>query len=483
MILNRRIRRTLWALSLCLYTAAFATPQAFGDDPAAQLEKAIYLEETVGNLDEAIAGYEKVIADGEQSINAGAEAQFRIASCLAKQGKAKEANAAFQSVIDGYGKATEWVTRAKGRLAEANKLLPVPWGDGDEMRMEMKLASGLTAGYQVFRVAKVTQDGRDYWECHGGQGTPLNGGSRGYSRVLADYETFAPIESAWDHSLIGSAKAKYQDNEITIQLKNKEEPIELDLDQQDYDNEQAAQVFRRLPLGVGYESTISVISSLTGTKVPIGLSVPKTKTIKVPAGEFECFQLELAIGQTFYVSNDEHRYIVRFEAGGITADLVEVRPASTGPKKIEHELFEVTLPGTWYSCESEESDSDKTTVHLFTPNVETYARFEAGPMNKSQNKHKTPKAWLEHRAKQNGKNLKDFKLIEIVELEEIANVAEGKPAVGRFEYSGKDKKMIGLRWMFFGKKGAVDLRVDLSADQLSAEEAELEKLAASIKLK
>lgn len=482
MMLNRRIRRALWALSLCLCTATFASPQAFGDDPATLLEKAIYLEETVGNLDEAIEGYEKVVADSKQSINAGAEAQFRIASCFAKQGKTKEANAAFQAVIDDYGKATEWVTKAKSRLAESGKLLPVPWGDGDEMHMEMKLATGLTAGCQVFRVAQVTEDGRDYWECRNATNVTLNR-SRGFSRVLADRETFAPIEGVWDHTLLGAAKAKYQDGQATIQLKSKEEPIQLELEPPEYDNEQTAQVFRRLPLEVGYESTVTVIGSLTGQKVPITLSVPKTKTIKVPAGEFECFQLVLGIGQTFWISNDEHRYIVRFEAGGVTADLVEVRPVSTEPKKVEHEFFEATLPATWYSFGPEESDGDKTNVDLLTPNVDTYARFEAVPLDEIQKKHKTPKAWLEYGAKKNGEHLKDFKLIEIVELEENANLSEGRPAVGRFEYSSTDKKMIGLRWAFFGKQGAVDLRVDLPADQLNDWEAKFDKLAASIKLK
>ena len=482
MILNRRIQRTLWALSLCLYTAAFATPQVLGDDPATLLAKAIYIEETVGDLDEAIKGYKKVIADAEQSINAAAEAQFRIASCLEKKGKTKEANAALQAVIDDYGKATKWVTKAKTRLAESGKLLPVPWGDGDELHMEMKLANGLTAGYQVFRVAKLTQDGRDYWECRTLQSVTISGAAS-YSRVLADRETFAPVEGVWDHSLLGSAEATYRDDQITIQIKSKEESIELDRDPPEYDNEQAAEAFRRLPLEVGYESTIAVVSTLSGQKVPLSFSVPKTKKIKVPAGEFECFQLKLGIGQTFWISNDEHRYIVRFDAGGISADLVEVRPVSNKPKKFDHKFFEATLPATWYAFEPEKSDDERTKVHLLTSNAAASVRIEAGPLDKIQEKHKTPKAWMEHGAKKVEDRLDDFKLIEITELKGNAELNEGLPAFARVEYSDKDKKMIGLRWAFFGKKGAVELRVTIPADQLKDWKEKFDKLATSVKPK
>ena len=66
------------------------------------LEKAIYTEETVGDLEEAIEIDQKVLAESENSINAAAQAQFRIGACYAKQGKTDEAAIAFQVVVDDY---------------------------------------------------------------------------------------------------------------------------------------------------------------------------------------------------------------------------------------------------------------------------------------------------------------------------------------------------------------------------------------------
>ena len=85
----------------CLSITTLALP-ATAATASELLEKAIYTEETVGDLEEAIQIYEKVLAESKESINAAAQAQFRIGTCYAKQGKTEEAAAAFQAVIDDY---------------------------------------------------------------------------------------------------------------------------------------------------------------------------------------------------------------------------------------------------------------------------------------------------------------------------------------------------------------------------------------------
>ena len=143
--LNRSFA-VLIALAMFFTSAAIAT----ADSPAELLEKAIYVEETVGDLDKAIEGYRKVLSATESTSSTAAEAQYRIGACLTRQGKAKEATEAFQKVVDDYQAAKAWVERANSQLSALNKLLSVPWGDGDEMHMHMKLPGGLAAGYQVF---------------------------------------------------------------------------------------------------------------------------------------------------------------------------------------------------------------------------------------------------------------------------------------------------------------------------------------------
>ena len=52
------------------------------------LEGAVYLEETVGDLDKAIEAYKKVIQASKKQIAVAAEAQFRLGKCYAQKGMA-----------------------------------------------------------------------------------------------------------------------------------------------------------------------------------------------------------------------------------------------------------------------------------------------------------------------------------------------------------------------------------------------------------
>ena len=279
----------LTAVSAILF-AVGSTSSVFAESPAELLEKAIYIEETVGDLDKAIEGYQRVLSASKQTIDAAAEAQYRIGACLAKQGKTAEATKAFQAVAQNYATSKAWVKRAEKQLASFSALQPVPWGDGDEMHLQMKLPGGLDAGFQVFRVAKTKVDGKDYWECQAWQTVILND-AMGKSRVLADFDSFAAVESQWTHTMLGEATAEYSDSEVAVSFAGKKKPKVLTLGPMTYDNEQAAEVFRRLPLAEGYKGEINVIGTLTQAKVPIGLEVTGVETVEVPAGKFECFKL------------------------------------------------------------------------------------------------------------------------------------------------------------------------------------------------
>jgi Tol biopolymer transport system component len=80
----------------------------------------VYLEEAKGDLQKAIALYEKILEEfqGEQEI--AAKAQLRIGYCYEKLGL-KEAEKAFQKVIDNYPGQEEAVKEARGKLAILSK--------------------------------------------------------------------------------------------------------------------------------------------------------------------------------------------------------------------------------------------------------------------------------------------------------------------------------------------------------------------------
>jgi len=83
-----------------------------------QFQKALAKERGEGNLEEAIALYQKVINETKDEALA-AQAQLRIGICYERLGRAKAAlaQAAFQKVLDQYPSQTEAVKFARTRLA------------------------------------------------------------------------------------------------------------------------------------------------------------------------------------------------------------------------------------------------------------------------------------------------------------------------------------------------------------------------------
>jgi len=445
------------------------------------LERAIYTEETVGDLDKAIQVYEKVVAEGKDSLNAAAQAQFRIGACYAKQGKTEQANAAFQAVIDNYPQATDLVAKAIERLPKEPELLPVPWGDGDELHLEMKLPTGLSVGYQIYRIGKFEKEGRALWECSAWQIVTLNN-QAGKSRVLVDQETFAPIKSQWKHSLLGEAEATYDKNKVVIKLANKDEPTTLKLDSTTYDNEQGAELFRRLPMKVGYKTKVNIIPILTATQVPLGLEVSKIETIEVPAGEFECFRLDLDIGQTFWISNDDNRYLVKFEAGGVAANLTKVRPYQVNQSSpLKHERFSATLPPDWFAfTPSGSKKKDKSKTILIDPAASVQARIEANSLESIKKVHESPRAWLDSTIEKYQNRTKDFSLSD-AGIETIT-LGDREAVIATFEFHEGDKVMEGQHICVFGDSSAVNLQFGTSKGDFKQWQPAIKEILASLKV-
>ena len=143
--LSGRAKAILALLSLATLTS-FAPP-ARGDSPSETLEKAIYSEETKGDLDGAMVLYQQVIEQAKTSQALAAQAQYRLGVCQYKKRNYAAAAAAFQAVVNDYPHETNLVVLAREYLARNNDLLPAPWADGEEERFDVKLAGGLKVGF------------------------------------------------------------------------------------------------------------------------------------------------------------------------------------------------------------------------------------------------------------------------------------------------------------------------------------------------
>lgn len=469
------------AIMLAIFTG-LKEQTVLAADIAELMEKAIYTEESVGDLDEAIKVYEQVLAESQAADEVAAQAQFRIGECYAKQGKEEEAKAAFQSVIDNYPNVKALVAKARKQLPQGIQLLPVPWGAGDEMIYELKLPTGIGVGHQVYRINQTELKGKKVWECNAWQTVTLNN-QAGKSRVYAEFDTFAPLASRWKHTLLGNSKGIYSEDKVKINMLNKNEPLVIDLEGPVFDNEQAAELFRRLPLEVGYKETIDIIPILTGAKLPLEVEVTKMETIEVPAGTFDCYVLKLNIGQVFWISNDEHRYLARFEAGGVTADLKEAKSYKPGQRNtIDNEQFQLVLPVDWYAYQPTElRDRGFDHTRLIDPTANLRSYINTRPAKKLKDKFETLEAWAEDSIEKHQREKKRFKIIS--EGIESFTLGEHKACQIVFESLEGDKTRTDRMIVCLGKASAVNLRFTIVGESFDKHQSAIDDLLSNLTVK
>jgi len=100
---------------LATLMAAFVLSQTAPPNQQVLFEKALVLEEAHGKLQEAMALYQKIIDESNDNALA-AQAQLRIGICHQKLGH-KEAQSAFQKVIDNYPDQVETIRLAQEQLS------------------------------------------------------------------------------------------------------------------------------------------------------------------------------------------------------------------------------------------------------------------------------------------------------------------------------------------------------------------------------
>jgi hypothetical protein len=401
--------------------------------PADVLERAIYAEETKGDLNSAIELYQQLVSDAKATEKLAAQAQFRLGQCLLKLKRSADANAAFEKLIRDYPNEKELIAKAKAQLPGAMSLGPVPWTDGEVLHFVMKLPTGLDLGAMIYRAESGQVGDRKVWRV--GARIFAGGMMQSFSRVEADYDNFRPISSRWKHSLIGDASVVYSATSAQTTLVGAAEPKVTALDAPVYDNEQAIHLIRRLPLEVGYKTTVPVLSGLGGgTLFPVGVEVKSIDKIKVPAGEFDSYRVDLSLNQTFWYSTDAHRYLTKFEAGGMTAELVGIEQRSAGkPVQLHDDTTGATVvvPENWFIHKRDKRDGSNddhaTEFYLMDPEADiTMALVKLYETRKVSDAKSSPRVWAEARLAKLAKEMKDLKARP--ESWRILSVS-GRPAV------------------------------------------------------
>jgi tetratricopeptide (TPR) repeat protein len=476
---------------LALCAAAVAVAQS----PAELLEKGIYTEQTVGDLDGAIKIYEKIIAEAKANREFVAQAQFRLGQCLLKQGKTQQAEKAFQALVDQFKDSPaqkDLVEKARNYLPgkPGLKLDPAPWVDGESLELRVKLAGGLEIGDFILSVRSAKAHGRDVWDMRLNRDIMVNTPNLGLSRVLADKKTFRPLSSTFRHSLLGTVEADYGPNEVTIHSKDnsgKESTRKMELDGVHYDNEQGWQVFRRLPLTDNYQGRLPICATFGAGPVDLEVQVTGKESVEVPAGEFDCYKLLVKpVQQTFWISRDPHRYVVKFEAGGVVGVLQSVRQIKPGETlqytndKID---FSLTAPTDWYFVPVEEEiEGGENVVVIFDPQAESVSKFVSSPLESlGEESKKSARAWADEQLAKLSKAYKDFQVrADSWQQREVS----GLPAVSCVaDYVQGDLKRARYFVFVLGSSTATAFSADTAADRLDEFRKQFDKIVDSYKAK
>src|ERR1017187_420161 len=434
---------TMFAISVLNVSAAVNVQAAPTppESPSELLEKGIYNQDTKGDIDSAIAIYQQVVAEASSNQSLAAQAQFRLGQCYLKKNQPTEATAAFQKLIHDFPSEKQLIAQARTYILSGLELQPIPWVDGERMQLNIALASGMDIGTGEYRADLVAPvNGRRVWRV----GCRMMAGPQSVSSVDVDAESFRPLTSHWKHTLLGEVNATCKPDELEIQRVGKTQPDKIPLDGTVYDNEEAVHLMRRLPLQVGYKTTLAVLPTLgTANILSISLEVKGRETVQVPAGKFDCFIVHLGlVNQDFWFSADAYHYLVKFEAGPVTAQLTSIAQRKPGEvvKFHDDELgISFTAPADWVVWRARNGQPAKQElIRTLDPSADTddggMRLFDTDSL--SETAQKSAGAWVEEEIAKN-KNVKvrpdSWKNYTIDGRTGVACIAEytesGKPRV------------------------------------------------------
>ena len=337
--------KRVWIV-VALMAALGAGLQTVAQTASELLQKGIYTQETLGDLDSAIKIYKQLLSAANENRLYAAQAQYRLAICLLAKGDAAEATKAFQRVIEDYPEQKELGDKAREHMPGALKLLPAPWAESEVMELRMKSAGGITAGVMGYSIEPAPGDPARRWLIRTRTHTMM---FQYGNRVTVDRATFQPVASEYLNPAAQSL-VEYQPRQARIRMKGKDSVSTVDLDGPTYDNEQCMYLLRRLPLAPGFKATVSLLSPAGGI-VKASIETTALEEVEVPAGKFRAYRVQISpANQTVWISADGPRYLVKWEGSGIVVELTAVRagqPTAPATYRDEQLGFSLSAPGDW----------------------------------------------------------------------------------------------------------------------------------------
>lgn len=291
------------------------------------LQKGIHAQEATGDLDVAIAIFRQVVNSSPTNKDLAAQAQYQLVLCMLQKGDREAASKELAALERNFADMPDLVAKARKLIPGTSALLPAPWGESECEQLNVKRDGVETGEYlyysadawgktvtdqqrlvQQSRPNSLTQAIVFRWELK------TKNSTRSIT-LTANGDTMRPVPKEdsfpWDNPRFNS------DDDLG-------DALAVPFAGPAADVEESVFLMRRLPLAVGYKTTLPVTSNWYAPR-QMELTVTGIETVQTAAGKFNCYKVSFAaIGQTLWIGVEGARPLVKFRSGNVEAELVKV---------------------------------------------------------------------------------------------------------------------------------------------------------------
>ena len=365
------------------------------------LEKGIYQEQTVGDLDAAINIYQQVVKQNTADHKQAAQAQYRLILCYLKKDDQTKARAALDNLIKTYPDQQQLITNARKQLPDTLQLIDTPWPDGEQMTLMIQSKAGATIGRLICQARlALPNDGmhapdQKIWRLESYMSIPMISHNIQYTRVDAKPQNFEPMFAITQNLSDETFTAYYDDDTVTLKKDDLANVTtnEIELAQVAFDNEQAIFLIRRLPLAEHYQTSFSIFPVQGGSVMDCHIQVLSKESIISPVGKLPCWKVQLkvlmngmtALTHTLWFSADKNHWLVQYDSGNAVMLLHDVSQISDDATRVQvTPVMSITQPTDWIVYRNQTDGNEMISAQLIAPASHTWGMLCAKPYMGSQ---------------------------------------------------------------------------------------------------
>ena len=353
----------------CMLGSGSAALAADAETTTELIEKGVYAEDVLGDIERAISLYKQVATISGAPRASVARALFRLGVCHSKSGRHADANAAFSLIIKDYPEQQELLGKIPTSPVSVSRLRP-PFTE-DEV---LVLHSVTRPVFELYRSHTETRDGKKVIRIDRSQ----NGWQ--LSSAIVDYDTMWPIERH-DYLTVarpllrisyGARSAKLLYHDRTAMRRQDFAHIGAV-----YDPATLVFLVRRLPLAVGFLTQIPYLDATVGASYAT-VNVVGIERVTVAAGTFDAYRVRLTLSeveeQEWWLSSDDAHYPVKMEPSGHVLTRIP-KQVKTDSAQVEAQgtRATVTMPKGWAAAPSTLRGS--STLELLAPGLTVRGQF------------------------------------------------------------------------------------------------------------